>query len=76
MDSHESDAKPRSRLHMDRTLHELESALNEWDALNSMPAAPDAPAGKIRSSVDAEKEQFKKRTKQLLEELRRQLSEL
>ncbi len=65
--------RPRSRLALDRTLHDLESALNEWDAITLSPAA-EAPG--VAPAKKAEEAEFKKRTKQLLDDLRRQLEDL
>lgn len=65
--------KPRSRLALDRTLYDLESALNEWDAITSQPAAAAPTASPAKKADEAE---FKRRTKLLLDELRRQLEDL
>lgn len=71
----DSGTKPRSRLHLDRTLSELESALNDWDSLSSStPTA--APSSVAAPGKPAEETDFKKRTKHLLDELRRQLADL
>ncbi|MCM2282372.1 MAG: hypothetical protein NDI61_11070 [Bdellovibrionaceae bacterium] len=67
--------KPPSRLHLNRTLHELESALNEWDSLSSSPQIA-SPAQDANPAKRADESEFKKRTKLLLDELRRQLAEL
>lgn len=62
-----------------QTLHELESAFADWEALSdSAPvtaaeAAPLTPSVSRNESKDAE---LRKKTKKLLDQLRQQLSEL
>jgi hypothetical protein len=66
--------KPLASKTLHRTLQELESALADWDRLAETP--PDSPteptAPKTKKPMDDE---MRERTKKLLAELRKQLSE-
>lgn len=67
--------KPLASKTLHRTLQELESALADWDKMSDQPPtqhqAPSEPA-KAQNPVDSE---MRERTKKLLAELRKQLSE-
>lgn len=60
---------------LDRTLHDLESAISDWHSVipSKNTASPDKalPAKAVASDED-----FRKKTKKLLSQLREQLAEL
>ena len=59
---------------LDRTLHDLESALSEWTSLGTRTAATSAPTKEAKAAPSDE--DFRKKTKKLLAALREQLAEL
>jgi hypothetical protein len=66
---------------LDRTLQELESAFSDWESLgNAKNRAPAAAAAQTRTGkaepAQACEEEFRKKTKKLLSQLREQLAEL
>ncbi|MES2963511.1 MAG: hypothetical protein V4760_06445 [Bdellovibrionota bacterium] len=66
-------AKPLASKTLHRTLQELESALADWDKVGETPASsPAEPTPKAKNPLE---EEMRERTKKLLAELRRQLSE-
>lgn len=76
---------PMKSRQLDHTLRELESAFSDWESLNTGKAlsGPDAPAGAIARDLaaatpaaDPTEEEFRKKTKKLLMQLREQLSDL
>lgn len=72
-------AAPRKQLKskkLDRTLQELESAFSNWESLNDtqVDAAVEQEPRKPKEATVAE-EEFRKRTKMLLHQLRQQLAD-
>lgn len=59
-----------------RTLKELENALTDWDSLGKNPLQAAAHASrKAKAAHSAEEKEFRKKTKKLLQQLRKQLSD-
>jgi hypothetical protein len=70
---------PAKSQKLNRTLRELESAFNDWESLGLPPpeglvAQPTPPVA--TSSGSSSDEEFRKKTKKLLSQLREQLHEL
>lgn len=63
---------------LDRTLQELETAFADWENLNSAKARQDAIEEDRRKAVEknSNEDEFRKKTKKLLNQLRQQLTEL
>jgi len=60
---------------LDRTLKELESAFHEWESLSASILRAEDDRRKTALAERSE-EEFRKKTKKLLNQLRRQLAEL
>ena len=78
-----NEAGKRSTSNLDRTLMDLESAFADWESLSTAKprAATDSLPRKAASSAakaapTPQDEELRKKTKKLLKELRRQLSDL
>lgn len=63
---------------LNRTLQELEGAFSDWESLssNARPEQKVAEPVKPAEKVSASDEEFRKKTKKLLSQLREQLAEL
>lgn len=65
---------PDCRVKLDQTLAELEKALNVWDELPN--ETPEQVANTNKITAKAISEDLRRKTKELLEQLRQQLADL
>lgn len=61
---------------LDRTLLELESAFNDWECLSSVKSGLATENELKATGSQRSEEEFRQKTKKLLNQLRRQLAEL
>lgn len=73
-----SKEKPVLSQTLHRTLQDLESAISDWDRLGQEPVAAQShlPAKAPAAGASSADEELRERTKRLLAELKRQISDL